>query len=130
MPRVVCRVFTQIIINVILKIVNIVFSKGQLPPLPSFPLPHATVFGHESAMLIFLSLIEAHKRGHNWVILNIYEIIYAILRKKGGGGGRLLKNKISKMFLYNLCCTCLNGFTLTFASYFVRQTSHSVVWET
>jgi hypothetical protein len=31
------------------------------------------------------------------------------------------------MFLYNLCCTCLNGFNLTFASYFVRQTRSHIL---
>jgi hypothetical protein len=121
---------TQRIINVILKIINIVFSKGQLPPLPSFPLPHPAVYRLESTMLIFLSLIEVHK----WAQLGNFKYIRDSLghtAKEGGcGGGRLLENKISKMFLYNLCCTCLNGFNLTFASYFVRQTSHSVLWET
>jgi hypothetical protein len=83
-------------------------------------------------MLIFLSLIEAHKWAQLGNLKNIRDSLGHTAKEGGGcGGGRLLENKIlSKMFLHNLCCTCLNGFNLTFASYFVRQTSHSVLWET
>ena len=63
-------------------------------------------------MSIFLSLIEAHKSAQLGNLKNIRDSLGHTAKEGGGGwGGRLLENKIlSKMFRYNLCCTCLNGF--------------------
>ena len=83
-------------------------------------------------MLIFLSLIEAHKWAQLGNLKNIRDSLGHTAKEGVCGGSRLLENKISKMFLYNLCCTCLNGFPFDICIIFreADQTSHSVLWET
>ena len=73
-------------------------------------------------MLIFLSLIEAHKWAQLGNLKNIQDSLGHTAKEAVCGGSRLLENKIlSKIFLYNLCCIVFRE---------ADQTSHSVLWET
>ena len=73
-------------------------------------------------MLIFLSLIEAHKWAQLANLKNIRDSSGHTAKEGVCGGSRLLENKIlSKIFLYNLCWIIFRE---------ADQTSHSVLWET